>query len=195
MIGASFTPTGITYEVSGEYGEPLAGAPGGTVIAMQVGPTNLLLGDGVFISGQFGTAYNLGTITGYPVAGGAAGQLWFPPQVNKSQTLASYTASRMGVVVGGEQIGGLTARKIVNTPLQIGTLVATAATSQIVYVMTQGVCWATVDGAVAVGAKLTASASTAGFLSTTGAVAGNTMALALNSTAGSAVTLVLINVC
>ena len=181
IIGGSHKPDNLAYCMYGEAEYELAGSPGGTTSAWQAAGA-LNVGDAVFISGQAGTAYSITTTAGYSTG-------YFAPQVNKSATLSNYTASRIGIVVGGDALY----KNVAQGPNYVQVLPAATASGQTVYVQTDGVVWVNVDAAVSVGAKLTASATTAGALSTTGAAAGNIIALAMNSTAGAGATLAFIN--
>lgn len=162
-----------------EGGNTYPGSPGGYVFQFQSAAA-LNIGDAVYISAQNSTAFTLPTTTGYSTG-------WAAPQVNKSATLANYTASGIGIVVGPVDWypSIFQGPNYLTTPVAVSTGAGTS-----VLVMTHGFCWALVDGAVTIGLKLTASASTAGTLSSTGAVAGNTLGYAANSTTGAGATLV-----
>lgn len=181
MLGGSHNPSNFPYWIPGEAeGDAFPGSPGGQVFAFQAAAA-LNVGDAVYISAQGATALPIPITAGYPTAG------WFPPQVNKSATLSNYTASGIGVVVGPANWY----KSVVQGPnIVTAPTVAASGVGKNVIVMTSGFCWALVDGAVTIGLKLTASASTAGTLSSTGAVAGNILGYAANSTSGAGVTLV-----
>jgi hypothetical protein len=184
-VGGSYKPTDFQYLESSEGDMFVTNAPGGQVMTCQAA-ASLLLGDVVYISGQGGTAFNLGTNSGYP----SSGALWFPTQVNKSATLANYTASSIGIVVGGQSLTSISDPVVLQGPNYItGGLVA-ATTNQIVYVMFDGICWANAGIALAVGVRITASAVTAGLVTTVGYVAGNGVAMTMNSCAGAGPVLV-----
>lgn len=186
-LGGSSRPTNFQYLISSEGDEFLTNAPGGQVIRYQAAAT-LLLGDSVFVSGQGGTAFNLGTYAGYP----NSGALWFPTQVNKSTTLANYTNSATGIVVGGQSLTSISDPEIMQGPNYVTGAITAALATQVVYVMIDGICWANGGIALTVGARVTASAITSGALTTVGYVAGNGIGMVLNTTAGAAP--VLINV-
>lgn len=178
-IGGSQRPTNLAYSISSEGDEFITNSPGGDVIRCQAAAT-LNLGDAVYISGQAGTAYNIGTYSGYPTSGA----LWFPTQVNKAAVLANYTASAMGFVVGGQSLTSIADPEIMQGPNYITGAIPAALVNQVVYVMVFGICWANAGIALAVAARVTASAVVSGAVTTVGYVAGNQLGITINSCAG-----------
>lgn len=101
---------------------------------------------------------------------------------NKSGTVANY-AGLKGIVVGGEQ----TFMQTHQADALIGSMVA-AKTGERVIVMVQGIAKTLSDAALAtLNTKITAGATTAGRVSSTGAAAGNYIGATLDTAAGAGV--------
>lgn len=151
---------------------------GGEIKLFYAAATTLLVGDFVFVSGFSG------------------GQ----PQVNKSAVLANYTASAIGVVCGG----ALTDYKVLLPDLSsgidtidtafIGMPVVTAI-NQMVLVMVYGVYYTTYGVTIATPSRVTASAVTAGQITTVGYAAGSQLGQTMDNTAGGSIGRILVNIC
>jgi hypothetical protein len=181
--GGSHRPTNLPWTMNAESGFETPVSPGGDVKIFYAGQSTLLVGDLVYISGF--SSGNVGTY----------------PQVSKSATLANYTASAAGVVVGGDN----TNMEVLGPPMSSG--IDTLDTSFIGYpaclivnervlVAMFGVYYVTSGVAIAASARVTASAVTAGYITTTGYAPGSQIGQTLDAFAGNgSIGRILISIC
>lgn len=107
-------------------------------------------------------------------------------KVDKAAVAANYQ-TYVGVVVGGRQTGD----RAMSMSSMVGVKAANAG--ELVLVQTTGKAWVTSDAAIAAVGKVAAGAVTAGRVSTTGVLAGQTIGLALQ-TAGAAAVVILMHI-
>jgi hypothetical protein len=201
VVGGSHKPDLLCYCQYGEAEYEMAGSPGGTTVTFQsVFAGNLNIGDAVYLASQNATAYSSPNAAGGSTTPGygslTSPTLWFAPQVSKSTTAANYagtgTGCRAGIVVGGDAIykNVQSAPNIVSQPTP-----AAVAAGQLVYVMTDGICWAFCDNAAAaVGGYLIASVITAGYVHyVTSTTAGSMIGIVLNTTGAAGAVLMQVN--
>jgi hypothetical protein len=181
--GGSHRPTGLPWTINSESGAELPCSPGGDIKIYYAAVSTLLVGDIVFCSGF------------------SSGSVGVQPQVNKSSTLANYTASAMGVVMGGDN----TNMSVLGPPMSSGIdaidtsfigYPACTVINERVLVCVYGVAFVTSGVAIAASSRVTASAVTAGYITTVGYAAGSQIGQTLDAFAGNgSIGRILVSIC